>query len=56
MLTFPEFVKRLTMRRWAGARGAGATGAAVPVAQIVRGQHGGKRLPFLQELHLKHAC
>ncbi len=38
-------------------RGAGAMGAA-PVAQIVRGQHRGKRgkrLPFLQEQHFKRS-
>ena len=37
-------------------RGAGATGAAgatAPVAQTLRGQHGGNRLPFLPELHLE---
>ena len=34
-----------------GSRSYGAAGAAAPVAQIVRGQHGDKRLPFLQELH-----
>jgi hypothetical protein len=38
------------------SRGAGATGAAgatAPVAQTLRGQHGGNRLPFLPELHLE---
>ena len=33
--------------------GARATRAPGAVAQIVRGQRGGKRLPFLQELHFK---
>ena len=38
------------------ARGAGATGAAgaaAPVAQTVRGQHGGNRLHFLQDLQFE---
>jgi hypothetical protein len=38
------------------ARGAGATVAAAatsPVAQTLRGQHGGNRLPFFPELHLE---
>jgi hypothetical protein len=42
------------------ARGAGATGAAgatapigIAIAQTVRGQHGGNRLPFLPELHFE---
>jgi hypothetical protein len=30
-------------------RGAGTTGATAPVAQTMRGQHGGNRLPFLLE-------
>jgi hypothetical protein len=34
-------------------RGAGATGTSAPVAQTLRGQHGGNRLPFLPELHLE---
>ena len=36
-----------------GRRSHGGAGAPAPVAQIARGQHGGKRLPFLQELHFK---
>ena len=38
------------------SRGAGATGAAgatSPIAQTVRGQHGGNRLLFLLELHFE---
>jgi hypothetical protein len=31
----------------------GAAGATAPVAQTLRGQHGGNRLPFLPELHLE---
>jgi hypothetical protein len=34
-------------------RGAGAAGATAPLAQTVRGQHGGNRLPFLPELHFE---
>ena len=33
-------------------RGAGATGAAAPVAQTVRGQHGGSKLPFLIKTYI----
>jgi hypothetical protein len=36
-----------------GAGATGAAGATAPVAQTVRGQHGGNRLPFLPELHLE---
>jgi hypothetical protein len=39
------------------SKGAGATGQQgqlhAPVAQLVRGQHGGKKLPFLEELRFK---
>jgi hypothetical protein len=38
---------------WLEPRGAGATGAAAPIAQTVRGQHGGNMLPFLPELHFE---
>ena len=31
----------------------GAAGATAPVAQTVRGQHEGNRLPFLPELHFE---
>ena len=36
-----------------GGAAMGAVGSAAPVAQIVRGQHKGKELPFLQELYFK---
>ena len=31
-----------------GAGGKGAAGAAAPVALMVRGQHGGRKCPFLK--------
>jgi hypothetical protein len=34
----------------------GATGAAAPVAQTVRGQHGGSRLPFFTRTALRTSC
>jgi hypothetical protein len=36
-----------------GAGGTGAAGAIAPVAQTVRGQYGGNRLPFLPELRFE---
>jgi hypothetical protein len=51
----PSSVGRQLVRTLA-FRGAGATGAAgatAPIAQTVRGQHGGDRLPFLPELNFE---
>jgi hypothetical protein len=42
---------RLIFSRGAGA--TGAVGATAPIAQTVRGQHGGNRLPLLPELHFE---
>ena len=36
-----------------GAGTTGAAGAIATVAQTLRGQHGGNRLPFLPELHFE---
>jgi hypothetical protein len=46
-----KFRRNFTVFRGAGA--TGAAGATSPVAQTLRGQHGGNRLPFLPELRLE---
>ena len=40
--------------RSAGA--TGAEGAAAPVAQTVRGQHGGSKLPFFIKTYICYSC
>ena len=51
-----RLVGRIIVKQIVSAtRGAGATGAegaAAPVAQTVRGQHGGSKLPFLIKIYI----
>ena len=49
-MMFSRAIGKHTLRH---ARATWTAEAAAPVAQIVRGQHGGKMLLLLQELHFK---